>query len=298
MSVDDVVKAAVARNNLVDIAPSEAFRAAIPVLQGTIRRGLGEATVHRRMSSAIIKADPVFIACTLLDPELKNLDWRHQSHPITAGTRMEARAFIAKLALAHATSVFHVFYCSLLPECSSGLLLLHAEPTRIQHVGLSPPRKSQGPTQPAGQYIADSYINDSDDSNHGLSSASDDTVMAPPEESEVARLSVLIEAEIAHELDRFLSPSWAAQKHQDPLAWWRVEGAAAYPRLAPVARRMFSILASSAVVERAFKCAKLLSRDERGRISDHHLDMMTVLSYTIKKDPDIVRRWLRGAVLV
>lgn len=63
----------------------------------------------------------------------------------------------------------------------------------------------------------------------------------------------------------------------DPLLWWRDHGALEYDLLAPIARRYLSVLCTSADVERVFSCAKRYTRDERGRTSDSHVDMLTCL---------------------
>lgn len=67
----------------------------------------------------------------------------------------------------------------------------------------------------------------------------------------------------------------------DPVKWWRDEGARMFAYVEPVARRYFSALASTAQVERSFKKAKVWCGNDRGRISDHMLNMMTVLSNVV-----------------
>jgi hypothetical protein len=75
------------------------------------------------------------------------------------------------------------------------------------------------------------------------------------------------------------------EESADPLLWWKTVGSAKYQYVEPIARKYFSALASSAQIERTFSNAKFWCRDERGRISDDMLELLTIL-HSIISQPD------------
>lgn len=106
-----------------------------------------------------------------------------------------------------------------------------------------------------------------------------------PEEAKQAVLDIT--AAVDAELADYLRDSWSTKLSDDPLYWWRTVGSVRYPHLAYCARYCFSMLGTSATVERAFKFAKFFSREERGRTGDDLIDMLTVLAYAFAKDPSL-----------
>lgn len=106
-------------------------------------------------------------------------------------------------------------------------------------------------------------------------------------DDDIDRLLVGFRARAVAELDRFLG-DWTIPITTEPLQWWRDTGRTdvQYPILAHAARYFFSIIATSAAMERGFKAAKYVSREERGAIGDHTLDVLAVLAYHFKKFPD------------
>jgi hAT family C-terminal dimerisation region len=128
----------------------------------------------------------------------------------------------------------------------------------------------------------------SDDSNDGFEAsicgaAGSDSDTATEDAAE-KRKAVII-AELERQLANYKVQAVHVGYTTCPLLWWRTIGAEMFPLLAPVARYCLSMLASSAAVERAFKCAKFVSREERGNTGDDSVDLMAVLAYSYKKDP-------------
>jgi hypothetical protein len=141
----------------------------------------------------------------------------------------------------------------------------------------------------------------SEDSNSSLEQAicgdSADSIGSTEESiSELRRQQ--IQGELSIQLANYKQSVVKLSYRSDPLAFWRVEGRAAFPLLAPVARYCFSMLASSAAVERAFKCGKFVSRQERGNTGDDCVDILSVLAYTYKKDPAAFMKRIQPALPV
>lgn len=83
----------------------------------------------------------------------------------------------------------------------------------------------------------------------------------------------------------FVNDQVRIDANADPLMWWRTIGSTKYPYVEPIARKYFSALASSAQIERTFSNAKFWCRDERGRVSDDMLELLTIL-HSIISQPD------------
>jgi hypothetical protein len=65
--VDGIIRDAKQQFQIVHEMSPEC-RLALPELMETIRKGLGESTASRKMSTDILVTDPVVIKATLLDP--------------------------------------------------------------------------------------------------------------------------------------------------------------------------------------------------------------------------------------
>jgi hypothetical protein len=64
------------------VSPTDDFKAAIVEIQATILAGLGEKTEHRQMSSKHLKSRADIVACTLMDPRMKRLQWTQKGDGI------------------------------------------------------------------------------------------------------------------------------------------------------------------------------------------------------------------------
>ena len=105
-----------------------------------------------------------------------------------------------------------------------------------------------------------------------------------------AELIASITKLVDKELDAFWDDKLRINVEACPLQWWRDTGSGRYGYIAPVARGFFSCVTSSAQVERVFSKAKFWSRDEKGKISDHHLDICTCVSWELLNDADALSR--------
>jgi hypothetical protein len=133
----------------------------------------------------------------------------------------------------------------------------------------------------AFRYNLSFYDDSSNDSAPSSSSDAGQPFQMPSTDDELRRIA-------EEQLDSFLKqPS-----KEDVLLWWKSTGSLKYWLLAPVARWCFSILASSAPVERNFKCAKYVTREERGRTGDELVDALAVLSYTFRKFPRLYELYI------
>ena len=99
---------------------------------------------------------------------------------------------------------------------------------------------------------------------------------------------------IEEQLDAYLSPTLGVNEQQPPLAWWKAVVDKDFGLLKPVARWCLSIVATSAIVERVFKVAKYVTRDERNRTGDDLVDAYALLAYVFAKDPGLAARLLEA----
>ena len=105
--------------------------------------------------------------------------------------------------------------------------------------------------------------------------SSSDAAAAPPQgqglEHRIAQLA-------GDGFDAFIRARIRAPIDEDAHAWWHTIGSADYRFVEPIARKYFSILGSTAAVERVFSNAKFWCRQERARIGDDLLEIVTMLS--------------------
>jgi hypothetical protein len=98
----------------------------------------------------------------------------------------------------------------------------------------------------------------------GLSSSPREFATGRPSEEDINRI---VDAYLTYDGDAFSG----VNSNTNPLHWWHDHNVL-FPYLAPVARRLLSCQASSAIIERVFAQAKHWVRDERNSTSDETLD--------------------------
>jgi len=78
-------------------------------------------------------------------------------------------------------------------------------------------------------------------------------------------------------LDSPVSSPSSAPSVGDPLSWWK-EHEAKYPRLATLARRFLSVMATSVPSERVFSKSGWIANKRRCSLSDEKLSLLTFIS--------------------
>ena len=86
----------------------------------------------------------------------------------------------------------------------------------------------------------------------------------------------------AEQLDKFLEEA-TSKDGSSAISWWAHIGQATYPALAPIARELFCISATSAPAERLFSAARAVVNYKRNRLTAQSIETLVT-----------VKCWLRG----
>jgi len=85
-------------------------------------------------------------------------------------------------------------------------------------------------------------------------------------------------------LDWQMEPRDKLVSRANPLDWWRLVGAAKFPLLSCVVKRLFGILPSSADAERMASTAGSTVNEERASLSPEKAAKLIFLAHSIKTD--------------
>lgn len=168
--------------------------------------------------------------------------------------------------------------------------------TRVTHHGLTPPRRAPGAPVTPARAVREGVSEISPFDLSGVArlalrrplaaTTAPSGPLGPPSEDQLATLRDEVEKVVKAEVERYWAYSVIITSDADdpfrigPSAWWHSIGKSQFPHVAPVARYFFAAMLSSAAIERVFSLAKFWVRDERGRLSDGHLDMCVFLAAT------------------
>jgi hAT family C-terminal dimerisation region len=175
--------------------------------------------------------------------------------------------------------------CGRLCERTSDVTCVSDPARQVRFAGSASSGASGVVTGPPGAFRQgiEYFDESSSDSAPSGTSESTEAFIFPTSDEELRRIA-------AEQLDAFRATE--PKSTEDALLWWKSTGTRLYWMLAPVARWCFSILASSAPVERIFKCAKYVTREERGRTGDELVDALAVLAYTFRKFPELYHLYI------